>query len=342
MAWVIERDVLCCGLSHRLHPQYASAVGTPVTRRPPHSPRRAVFPHRVPRLYSLARKTEPLYKHPPLPNFSDTRTRYLHTLQGSRKLLPIEAATLTPSPVEPLECTDDGPVVEAVQRTRVAPNAVILVVPPQPPVESSKELPARQVAMLLNPCLDPPARRLQPLARGASFHPRYPLPVRHPIELKPQEAEPSLHARVKAAESQDTGLLRGNLETELRQPPRQHPIELFGIAAIAKGADKSSRPGESHPRALTEPYVNLSAHTALTVQPPPDAPTANAQRAPDHGARWHGSVAFDTSAPCDCYASSSSESSGVVATKPTPCLYTCLPSASLTRLLALSRFLMRT
>ncbi len=32
-----------------------SAVGTPVTRRPPHRPRRAVFPHRVPRLHSLPR-----------------------------------------------------------------------------------------------------------------------------------------------------------------------------------------------------------------------------------------------------------------------------------------------
>ncbi len=33
-----------------------SAVGTPVTRRPPHFPGRAVFPHPVPRLYSLSRK----------------------------------------------------------------------------------------------------------------------------------------------------------------------------------------------------------------------------------------------------------------------------------------------
>ena|SRR3954452_12671535 len=31
----------------------------------------------------------------------------------------------------------------------------------------------------------------------------------------------------------------------------------------------SSRAGESHPRALTEPYVNLSAHTALVAQPDP-------------------------------------------------------------------------
>ena len=38
-------------------PPYASigtiAVGTPVTRRPPHRSRRAVFPHRAPQPYSL-------------------------------------------------------------------------------------------------------------------------------------------------------------------------------------------------------------------------------------------------------------------------------------------------
>ena len=29
-----------------------------------------------------------------------------------------------------------------------------------------------------------------------------------------------------------------------------------------------SRPGESHPRALAEPYMNVSAHTAPIIQPP--------------------------------------------------------------------------
>jgi len=33
------------------------------------------------------------------------------------------------------------------------------------------------------------------------------------------------------------------------------------------GVDESSRPGESHPQALTDPDVNVSAHPALTVQP---------------------------------------------------------------------------
>jgi hypothetical protein len=36
-----------------------SAVGTPVTRRPPHRPGRAVFPHPVPRLHSLPRRPKP-------------------------------------------------------------------------------------------------------------------------------------------------------------------------------------------------------------------------------------------------------------------------------------------
>jgi len=37
----------------------ASAVGTPVTRRPPHRPGRAVFPHPVPRLHSPPRRPWP-------------------------------------------------------------------------------------------------------------------------------------------------------------------------------------------------------------------------------------------------------------------------------------------
>ena len=40
------------------------------------------------------------------------------------------------------------------------------------------------------------------------------------------------------------------------------------IMCLAVDADKqSSGAGGSHPRALTEPYVNLSIHPALIVQP---------------------------------------------------------------------------
>ena len=39
------------------------------------------------------------------------------------------------------------------------------------------------------------------------------------------------------------------------------------LTLTTKVIDKSSSPGESHPQALTEPDVNLSAHPALIVQP---------------------------------------------------------------------------
>jgi hypothetical protein len=39
------------------------AVGMPVTYHPPHRPGRAVFPHPVPRSYSLPRKTIALGKY---------------------------------------------------------------------------------------------------------------------------------------------------------------------------------------------------------------------------------------------------------------------------------------
>src|SRR5450755_3727845 len=44
---------------------------------------------------------------------------------------------------------------------------------------------------------------------------------------------------------------------------------------------RSSRPVESHPQALTDPDVNVSAHPALIVQPPLDSAIASEQRARD-------------------------------------------------------------
>jgi hypothetical protein len=43
--------------------------------------------------------------------------------------------------------------------------------------------------------------------------------------------------------------------------------------------DESSRPGESHPQALTDPDMNVSAHPALIVQSAHDATAANEQTA---------------------------------------------------------------
>ena len=55
---------------------------------------------------------------------------------------------------------------------------------------------------------------------------------------------------------------------------------------VIGGILESSRPGESHPQALTEPDMNVSAHPALTVQPLLDATSASGQRAPGRRPRW--------------------------------------------------------
>jgi len=56
-------------------------------------------------------------------------------------------------------------------------------------------------------------------------------------------------------------------QSEAVEPLRQHFHHPAGIVFQLEPDDKSSSPGESHPQALTEPDVNLSAHPALIVQP---------------------------------------------------------------------------
>ena len=57
-----------------------------------------------------------------------------------------------------------------------------------------------------------------------------------------------------------------NRQPVLAEPLRQNFHDALGIALIAKSNYESSSPGESHPQALTEPDVNLSAHPAPIVQ----------------------------------------------------------------------------
>ena len=65
-----------------------------------------------------------------------------------------------------------------------------------------------------------------------------------------------------------------------------------------------SRPGESHPRALAEPDVNVSAHPAPIIQPPAPGPFANARIDRDHvrprdlASASHGDGASEASCTC--------------------------------------------
>ena len=80
-----------------------------------------------------------------------------------------------------------------------------------------------------------------------------------------------------------------------------HPEHTTGEVAFPPSA-KSSSAGESHPHALTDPDVNLSAHPAPIVQPQAVPPSANAQRgaaAVGQSARANGSLGADgLSASC--------------------------------------------
>src|SRR5262249_58357586 len=111
-----------CNQNHSLHSitlirPNASTVGMPVTRHPPCSPGRAVFPHPVPRLYSHPRcKAELSGKHSSTFNLSDAGPRYLDVVEDPGKLLPSVAALLASPPVEPLERRVHGPLEKAGER----------------------------------------------------------------------------------------------------------------------------------------------------------------------------------------------------------------------------------
>src|SRR5919197_3781480 len=103
----------------------------PVTRHPPYSPGRAVFPHPVPRLYSRPRcKAEPSGKHSSTFDLRDTGPHYLDAVENPGKLLPGITALLASPPVEPFERTVYRPVEKAVERAGVPAHAVVVVVAP--------------------------------------------------------------------------------------------------------------------------------------------------------------------------------------------------------------------
>jgi hypothetical protein len=65
----------------------------------------------------------------------------------------------------------------------------------------------------------------------------------------------------------DQGLIGMQYEAVPAHPFAQDMQDSFRILLVLEANHEESRPGESHPRALAEPYVNLSAHTAPIIQP---------------------------------------------------------------------------
>src|SRR5215471_12983827 len=69
-----------------------------------------------------------------------------------------------------------------------------------------------------------------------------------------------------------------NGQAEAGKPLRQDGHHPAGVGFPCAAEEKSSSAGESHPRALSDPDVNLAAHPAPIVQPQAVPPAANAQR----------------------------------------------------------------
>ena len=83
----------------------------------------------------------------------------------------------------------------------------------------------------------------------------------------------------KPSKFDETGLLVVHLQTKLGKPVPQLLQEKLRFIPVLEPHDPVSSPGESHPQALSEPDVNLSAHPAPIIQPQAKSPSASGQRA---------------------------------------------------------------
>ena len=76
-------------------------------------------------------------------------------------------------------------------------------------------------------------------------------------------------------------LVRVKIQSELPQSFSHGLAKTIRIRSPLEPENESSRPGELHPQALTDPDMNVSAHPALIVQPSHGAIKASEQRAVD-------------------------------------------------------------
>src|SRR6266571_1564656 len=223
----------------------------PVTRHPPYSPGRAVFPHPVLRLYSLPRcKAEPSSKHSPTFDLCNTRTGYLDAVEDVGKLLPRVAPLLASPPVEPFERTVHRPMEEAVERARVPAHAIVVVVASQSRIQTLEECPPRQVPVLFDPFRESLASSLELLAGGAPHDAGHAVPIWCPEKLESQKGEAPLLAWVKTAEPAQMGFLGCHLEVEFRQPCGQHSKKPFRVLLQAEG---------------THPVIRISAQQCFPL-----------------------------------------------------------------------------
>jgi hypothetical protein len=125
---------------------------------------------------------------------------------------PADALPLPATPIAPLTRTGHGPVKKALEGTGGALDAIVAVMASQPSIEPGEEGWSGPVPSRLTPFLEPLARPLPLLARGAALDARHALSVFLPVTVEAQHGEPPPHARMEATEAQNAGLLRCHLQ----------------------------------------------------------------------------------------------------------------------------------
>ena len=243
-------------------------VGMTIADHPLHRSGRAVLPHpalalgddaQAPQRVGMtdASRGQPAGDKPPHP-------------------VPEHAAGLTPTRQRAvLEPTDLKP--ESMERRGVHGHAVV----PDVPTDHR----AQPRAHRRNGVVHAPSEfgfhriqlRLQSLANRLPQHGETSIAFLLPADVREAEKIERLRLPFSApspvvgrirSEFQQSRFLGMQFQSKLPKSFGQCRPEPFGVRLVLESQHEVSGPGELHPQALAEPYVNVSAHTAPSIRPP--------------------------------------------------------------------------
>src|SRR5215470_2806956 len=225
---------------------------------------RAALPHPAPTLGDDAQAHERIR----MTNLSGREPALNVTLPASPRHVVSLAAAAQHRPPQIAHC-----VAKSAQRRTIHGHAVITEVPHQDRAQVRPLIPNGPVHASPQFYFQSSQLSLPPLAHRLSQHREVSLPGLAAAMRKTQKVErlrfvvaplPSILFRI-AAKLDDARFVGMQLKTEPRESLAQFCQKPFGLVAMLKSGNESSRPGESHPQALTDPDMNVSAHPALTV-----------------------------------------------------------------------------
>lgn len=134
---------------------------------------------------------------------------------------PAKALPRPATPIEPRRRPGRGPVKEMLEGVGVAMDSIVARRSSQPRIETGAEGFAGPVPIRRHPFLEPLARPLPPLARGAALDARHAVAVCFPVNFDAPNGAPPRQARMEATAAQHAGLRRCDLSCELPHSPRE-------------------------------------------------------------------------------------------------------------------------